>query len=172
MFTQPRVDDRNEQPYVGIRSQIAMGELPTVIPQQIGEVAAWLEQQRVEPDGPPLVRYHMCPAEVDMAAMLDIAVGWPIATVLAGNDRIIADALPAGRYASLVFTGVENGIKGNGALIAWAVAQGIHWDSWDVDKGEAFAGRVEYMLDGPDDDPNPANWKTEVAIKLADEQAG
>jgi hypothetical protein len=34
--------------------------------------------------------------------------------------------------------------------------------------GEAFGGRVEYLLDGPADDPDPANWKTEVAIKLAD----
>ena len=171
MITQPKLEDRKAQPYVGIRSQIPMQELPMVIPQRIGEVAAWLEQQSVEPDGPPLVRYHMCPASADMAGMLDIAIGWPVATALAGNDRIIADVLPAGRYASLVYTGVENGIKGNGALIEWAAAQGIQWDRWDDEKGDAFGGRVEYMLDGPEDDPNPANWKTEVAIKMADDHS-
>ena len=167
MMSQPRIEDRNEQPYVGIRSQIPMQALPTVIPQQIGEVAAWLAQQGVEPDGPPLVRYHMCPPTADMAGMLDIAVGWPVAAALAGDDRIIADALPAGRYAALVYTGVENGIKGNGALIEWAAAKGIQWDRWDDERGDAFGGRVEYMLDGPEDDPNPANWRTEVAIKVA-----
>jgi len=171
MRTEPKIENRNEQPYVGIRRQIPMHELPTVIPQHLGEVAAWLEQQRVEPDGPPLVRYHMCPASADMAGMLDIGVGWPVATALAGNERIIADVLPAGRYAALVYIGVENGIKGNGALIAWAAAQGIQWDRWDDEAGDAFGGRVEYMLDGPADDPNPANWKTEVAIKMADDQA-
>jgi effector-binding domain-containing protein len=171
MITQPAIEDRKEQPYVGIRRQIPMQALPAVIPQHIGEVAAWLQQQRVEPDGPPLVRYHVCPPSADMASMLDIAVGWPVATGLAGNDRIIADVLPAGRYVSLVYTGIENGIKGNGALIAWAAAQGIQWDRWDAELGDAFGGRVEFMLDGPEDDPDPANWKTEVAIKLADNQA-
>ena len=169
MITQPKIDDRQQQPYLGIRSQVAMGELPTIIPQQIGEVAGWLEQHGAEPAGPPIVRFHACPTTAETAAMLDIAVGWPVAATLAGNDRIIADALPAGRYASLIYTGVENGIKGNAALVDWAAAQGIKWDSWDESLGEAFGGRVEYLLDGPEDDPDPANWKTEVAIKLADE---
>jgi hypothetical protein len=87
---------------------------------------------------------------------------------LTGNGRIVADSLPAGRYAALTFTGVENGIKGNAALIDWAATQGIQWDHWDDPIGDAFSGRVEYMFDGPDDDPNPSNWRTEVAIKLAD----
>jgi effector-binding domain-containing protein len=169
MYTQPKIDDRQQQPYLGIRSQVPMRELPTIIPQQIGEVAGWLEQHGAAPAGPPIVRFHACPATAEMAAMLDIAVGWPVATAMAGNDRIIADALPAGRYASLIYTGVDNGIKGNAALIEWAAAQGLQWDSWDVGLGEAFGGRVEYLLDGPEDDPDPANWKTEVAIKLADE---
>ena len=56
-------------------------------------------------------------------------------------------------------------------LIAWAAAQGIQWDRWDAELGDAFGGRVEFMLDGPEDDPDPANWKTEVAIKLADDHA-
>jgi effector-binding domain-containing protein len=144
-----------------------MRELPTVIPQYIGVVIGWLNQQGVAPDGPPIVRYHACPTIPAPDAMLDITVGWPLATAQTGNGRITGDSLPAGRYASLVYTGVENGIEGNGALINWAVAQGIEWDHWDVPQGEGFSGRVEYMIDGPDDDPDPGNWKTEVAIKVA-----
>jgi hypothetical protein len=146
-----------------------MQELPTVIPQHIDEVAAWLEQQGVEPDGPPLIRYHVCPAIPDATAMLDIAIGWPVNHALPGSGPIIADVLPAGHYASLVYTGVENGIKGNGALIEWAEMQDIQWDRWDDAQGDAFAGRVEHLLDGPADDPDPANWDTEVAIKVADQ---
>lgn len=166
--TEPKLEDRHTQPYVGIRSQVQMQELPRVIPQYIDEVAAWLNQQGVVSVGPPIIRYHTCPSIMKPDALLDVAIGWQTDTALKGNEHIIADALPAGRYASLVFTGVENGVKGNGALIEWAAAQGIRWDSWDNEIGEAFGGRVEYMLDGPDDDPNPSNWKTEVAIKLAD----
>ena len=164
--TEPKLENCNQQPYVGIRTQVPMRELPTVIPQYIDEVMAWLGQQGVKPDGPPLIRYHACPPIPGPDAMLDIAIGWPVASTQTGNGRIIADALPAGRYASLIYTGVENGIQGNGALLEWAEKQGIEWDHWDDALGDAFEGRVEYMLDGPDDDPNPGNWKTEVAIKL------
>jgi effector-binding domain-containing protein len=166
--TDPKIEDRKEQPYVGIRSLVKMQDLGSVIPQQIGEVAAWLNQQGVKPDGPPIVRYHTCPPAMDAAARMDILVGWPVAAALNGTDRITADTLPAGRYASLIYTGVENGYEGNGVLVNWGAEQGIHWDSWEDPKGEGFAGRVEYMLDGPDDDPDPGKWKTEVAIKLAD----
>ena len=165
--TEPKLENRSEQPYVGIRSQVPMGEMPNIIPQHIDEVAGWLGQQGVEPDGPPIIRYHSCPTEASMAGMLDIAVGWPVAKPLTGNGRIVADALPAGQYASLVYTGVENGVPANGLLIDWANDNGIQWNSWDVELGEAFAGRVEYLLDGPDDDPDPANWDTEVAILTA-----
>lgn len=165
--TEPKLDNREAQPYVGIRSQVSMGEMPNVIPQHIGEVIGWLGQQGIEPDGPPIIRYHVCPTIADRAALVDMTVGWPVARLLTGNDRIAADALPAGRYASLVYTGVENGVPANGILIDWAKENGIQWNSHDVELGEAFAGRVEYLLDGPDDDPDPANWDTEVAILTA-----
>lgn len=164
-ITEPKLENRSEQHYVGIRSRVSLQDLPIVIPQYLDEVAAWLEQQGVKPDGPPLMRYHV----IDMATKLDITFGWPVAAPLRGNDRIVAEVLPAGRYASLIYTGVKNGIKGNGALIEWAQSQGIQWDRWDDANGDAFGGRVEYMLDGPEDDPDPANWKTEVAIKVADQ---
>ena len=169
-ITEPKLEDRKVQHYVGIRSHVLMKELPDVIPQHIDEVIEWLAQQGVEPDGPPLLRYHACPTIPGPDAELEISVGWPVAVTLVGNRRITADILPAGRYASLIYSGVENGIKGNAALIEWANAQGLQWDRWDAANGDAFAGRVEYMLDGPEDDPDPANWNTEVAIKLADGQ--
>ena len=166
--TEPKIEQRPAQHYVAIRSQTTMGEMSTLIPQHIDEVAAWLGQQGIEPDGAPIIRYHACPSSAMMTATLDIAIGFPISRAVTDTERIIADSLPAGRYASLVYTGVENGIAGNAALIEWANQQGIEWDSWDNQIGEAFAGRVEHLLDGPDDDPNPSNWKTEVAIKLAE----
>lgn len=165
--TAPKLEDRAALPYVGIRSQIAMQDFPSIIPQHIGEVAGWLGEQGISPSDAPIIRYHACPTVPGADALVDVTIGFPVAVPVAGDGHIIADALPAGRYASLIFTGVENGVAGNGVLIDWANANNINWDSWDDAIGEAFAGRVEHMIDGPDDDPNPSNWRTEVAIKLA-----
>ena len=44
------------------------------------------------------------------------------------DERVVADILPAGRYASLVYTGIENGIAGNAALLNWGAARGLVWD--------------------------------------------
>src|SRR5690606_36616918 len=166
-ITEPKLENREALPYAGIRSQVSMQDLPNIIPQHIGEVAEWLGQQGIDPAGPPIIRYYVCPTVADGAARVDVAVVWPVAKCVTGTDRIGPDALPAGRYASLIDTGVENGVPANGALIQWARDIHIAWNSRDVEAGEAFAGRLEHLLDGPDDDPNPSNWKTEVAIMTA-----
>ena len=166
-ITEPKLEDRSALSYVGIRSQVSMQEMPNIIPQHIDEVIAWLGQQGIEPVGPPIIRYHACPTVAAGGSLVDIAVGWPVAAPAQGDSRIEADALPAGRYASLVYTGVENGVPANGVLIEWARDNGIAWNSLDDELGEAFVGRVEHLIDGPDDDPNPSNWRTEVAILTA-----
>jgi effector-binding domain-containing protein len=167
MISEPKLEDRREQPYVGIRTQAAMQELPDVIPQLLDEVFAWLREQGVEPAGAPFIRYHV----IDMQAKLDIELGSPVASPLLGDHRVKAGVLPAGRYAALVYTGVKNGIKGNKALLDWARAKGIRWDRWDDENGDAFGARYESFLTDPADEPDPAKWETEVAIRLADEQA-
>jgi effector-binding domain-containing protein len=165
MITQPKLEDRNEQHYAGIRTEVPMEQLPNVIPQLLGEVFAWLGKQGITPAGAPFIRYHV----IDMKAKLDIELGVPVAATLPGDGHISAGVLPAGRYASLIYTGVMNGIEGNRALLDWAKAKGITWDRWDTDKGDAFRSRIESYLTDPNVEPDPAKWETEVAIKLADD---
>jgi hypothetical protein len=81
---------------------------------------------------------------------------------------VAAEVLPAGRYAALIYRGVQNGIAGNAALLAWGAAQGLQWDQWSTPQGDAFGGRVEFFLTEPDVEPDPAQWETEVAIRLID----
>lgn len=164
--TQPELQDRSEQPYAGIRTRVSAEEMGSgIIPRLIDEVFTWLQAQQIAPAGPPFMRYYV----IDMAARMDIEIGWPVAAPVASEGRVAAGVLPAGRYASLVYTGVQNGVAGNKALIDWAAENGIHWDRWDDPNGDAFRARVETFLTGPDDDPDPGNWDTEVAIKLADD---
>ncbi len=166
MMTKPKLEDRTEQHYVGIRTQVPMKALRKVIPQLHGEVFAFLDKQGVDPAGAPFIRYHV----IDMEALLDIEMGVPVATPISGDERVSAGVLPAGRYAALVYTGVRNGIKGNKALLDWGAEQGLVWDRYASDRGDGFGGRIESYLTDPADEPNRARWETEVAIRLADEQ--
>jgi effector-binding domain-containing protein len=164
--TEPKLDNRTEKHYAGIRKVVTMQEMGSgLIPQLIGEVFAWLGKNGIEPQGAPFMRYYV----IDMAENMDIEIGVPVATPVTGDGRVNPGILPGGRYASLVYTDVTKGYEGNKVLVDWAKEKGIKWDRWDDPKGDAFRSRYEIFLDGPDDDPNPANWKTEVAIKLADQ---
>jgi len=167
MITEPQVEDREAQPYVGRRTQATLAELPTVIPQRLGEVLAWLNRQGVAPAGAPFIRYHI----IDMAGHLDVELGVPVAGRLAGTDGIQASVLPAGRYATLRYTNIARGIEANAALLAWGTAQGLVWDTWAAPHGDGFGARLESFLTDPAAEPDPTRWETEVAIRLADATA-
>lgn len=156
---EPKLDQRPQQDYAGIRMRVPASEFPTVIPATIDELFGWLGQHGIALAGPPLMRYHV----IDMPGIMDIELGILVAKPVEGDDRVKPNVIPAGKYASLIYTGLD-GYPGNKALIEWAQEQGIEWDRWDDPAGDAFKSRVEFFLTGPDDDPNPDNWETEVAI--------
>src|SRR5258706_15421728 len=114
-MTEPKLDNRNEQPYMGIRTQVPAKEFSKVIPELHSEVMAWMRKQGINPSGAPFMRYHV----INMPGLMDVEMGWPVAKALTGDGRITAGVLPAGNYASLVYTGVKNGIGGNKALLEW-----------------------------------------------------
>jgi effector-binding domain-containing protein len=163
MIGEPKLEDRNEQQYVGIRTQTSVPGLKDVIPQLLDELFAWLGQRGIAPAGAPLNRFHV----INMEALMDVELGIPVATAVAGDGRVAPGVLPAGRYAALIYTGVMNGIEGNKALIEWGRKEGLAWDRWDVANGDAFACRYESFLTDPAEEPDPAKWETEVAIKVA-----
>jgi len=166
MITKPKLEDRPEQHYVGIRAGVPMRQFKQIIPQVLNELFAWLGKQGVEPAGAPFMRYHV----INMAGSMDVELGVPIATAVPGDARVSPGVLPAGRYATLVYSGVT-GIKGNKALIEWAMKNDITWDRWDDEHGDAFRARVEYFLTDPAEQPDKKKWETEVAIKVTDDHA-
>ena len=164
MIGKPKIEERAAQPYVGIRTQVPIRKFRTVIPRLLDEVFTWLKERNIAPDGPPFMRHHV----INMEALMDIALAVPVAEAIEGDDRVVGGELPAGRYAALIYTGVKNGIKGNGALLEWGAQQGLQWDRWDDESGEAFGARIEWFLTDPDNEPDDTKWETEVAIRLAE----
>ena len=168
MITEPKIEDRDDQHYVGIRTQVTMQELGKLLPPLWGEVYGWLAKQGLKPAGAPLWRYRV----IDMAAKLEIDVGVPVATPVTADNRITADTLPAGRYATIVYTGPYEGLmQATADLLAWAQNKGVVWDKWTTgSQGEGWRGRIEHYLTDPREEPNSAKWQTELAFKLADDQ--
>ncbi len=164
MLTEPKLEVRKQQPYVGIRSQVAMQELGSVLPPLSGEVFAWLEKKGLQPAGPPLWRY----LTVDMERKLEFDVGVPVASAHSGEGRILADFLPAGRYVTALHTGHPDELEqATAVLLAWAENRGIEWKM----DGERWGGHVEWYLSDPGIEPDMHKWKTELAFLTVDHMA-
>lgn len=160
----PKIDFRPERSYMGLRTQVPLKGMFSVVDRLRKELARWFEQQGLDPAGPPFLRYHV----IDMAGVMDIEVGAPVVTALPDDGRVQAGLLPAGRYASLIYVG--HGLTGNKALLGWASANGLAWDRWDDPRGDAFRARYETYLTDPQIEPRKTKWEVEVAIKLLDQR--
>jgi len=66
--------NRDEQPYVGIRTQATLGEWPRVN-ALLGALFKWLEDRQVRPAGPPSYRYRTVGDEREP---FDVEVGVPV----------------------------------------------------------------------------------------------
>ena len=45
-----------------------------------------------------------------------------------------------------------------------------HVTVWAAETGDGFGARLESFLTDPQEEPDPAKWETQVAIRLADDQ--
>lgn len=165
MLSDPKQEQRNEQPYVAVRKDVTMDSLESTLPPLIHEVSAWLDKQGVEPAGPPFFRYLV----IDMAAELTIDTGWPVDADVPADDRFRIDAFPAGRYVTALHTGPFDELEqATAELLAWADDNGIVWDVRNGSKGDEWAARAEFYLSNPDEEPDPEKWQTELAFKVRD----
>ena len=158
----PKIEKRPKITYMGIRTIAPFKGMFKVVGQIADELNEWVGKNKVKASGPPFLRYHV----IDMRGAMDISYCVPVRKVLPDDGRVKADFLPAGKYASLVFSG--GGVSGNRALIEWVRAQGLHFDRWDTEQGDNFRGRYETYLTDPNVEPRKSRWQIEVAIKLAD----
>ena len=157
-ITEPRRETRAEQPYVAIRRDVTMGEIPTVLPPLHDVLAGWLAARGVRASGPPFFRYLV----IDMAGLLSIEVGFPVASPMAGDDGVTSGVLPGGTYVTTIHHGHPVGLEAaTGDLLAWAQAEGIVWDKEPQGRGEAWRSRIEWYLD---DGGDMADWDTELAF--------
>ncbi len=163
MIGEPKIDERTEQHYLGIRIQAPYNGMFGHINKQFPRLNKWLKQHNITPAGAPFLRYHV----IDMSGEMDIEAGVLVATPLPGDDLVKPGILPAGRYASLIYVGL--GLAANKALLAWIGSNNLRLDRWAAPKGDASGCRYEAYLTDPKIEPRKKHWEIELAMKLAKE---
>ena len=166
MLSQPKLEQRPAQPYVAIRTAVSI-PFGKYLPPLWTKVSEWLTRQGVTDFGPAIIRY----LTTDMSKKLDIEVGFLVNQPLTGDSQVIADALPEGRYATLLYTGPYRGngvFKANVALVGWAQANKIAWNTSDKNGVEWWNGRAEIYLTDPMKEKNTSKYQTELAFMVAD----
>ncbi len=158
----PKIEKRPKLTYMGMRAIAPFKGMSKEIRKLANEVNAWVAEKKIKTAGPPFLRYHV----IDMRGSMDISFCVPVKKALPDDGNIKADFVPAGKYASLIYSG--GGIAGNRALIEWVRAQGLDFDRWDTEQGDNFRGRYETFLTDPKIKPRRSKWQIEVAIKLMD----
>jgi effector-binding domain-containing protein len=164
MNSEPVIERRPAHPYAAIRLQVPIPFGKYLTPAW-SRVDRWLAHQG-KSHGPAIIRY----LTTDMSAKLDMDVGFVVDRSIRGGDGILAGVLPAGRYATLIYTGTYRGkgvYKANVALIQWAQANGIVWKTSKVDAEQWWDSRVEWYFNNPETDPDPTKYRTELTFRVA-----
>jgi hypothetical protein len=165
MPLQPKLQQRAAVPYLAIPCQVTELGVAAAVDTAFTELFRWLGKQGVEAAGPPFIRY----LEVDLhGEPLELEVGVPVADDVSGDERVQADALPAGRYVAFLHAGpyrhaTEPDLAAaRVAMQDWAMRQGVVLDSRTTDRGSAWGSYVERYLIGPVDEPDYSKWETEL----------
>jgi effector-binding domain-containing protein len=158
----PRVVERPEQDYLGIRVVTPFRGMLSKRNELIDELGAWLVERGVDDVGLFFLRLHV----IDMAGPMDIEVGVTTPGPLDGGGRVQPAKLPAGRYASLTYR--NHSLRANRALIEWAAGEGLTFDRRDVAEGDHFGCRYEAFRTDPRTEPRKTKWEVELNFRLAD----
>jgi effector-binding domain-containing protein len=142
-----------------------MNDIPVVLPPLIGEVGAWLQKNNITPAGPPFFQYR-CVGEKNN---MEVAVGFPVAEKIKGDNHVMGGSFPAGRYAVVTHIGEYMNLKDTHMFLqSWVDKSQLKEVRKYTQDGVEWGSRAESYITDYRDFPNPEDWKTEVSFLLAD----
>jgi effector-binding domain-containing protein len=158
---QPQIEQRAAQPYLAVAATVRMADFPAAIDQGFATLFPWLAGHALAPSGPPFIRY----LRVEMDGELAVELAAPVGAATPGDDGVLGDVLPAGRYVTLMHIGpYDRLVQANADVQAWASERGLRFAM----DGPIWRGRVERYLTDPRAEPDSSRWQTEVAYLLDD----
>ena len=137
-----------------IRLRIPCEECPEHFGPAVQELFAELGRQGIAPTG-PLFDHHFSAPDTHF----DFEIGVPVSKPVTPNGRVIPSERPASRAVKAVLVGgYEQLPEAWPEFMQWIDAQGLKTatDFWQV------------FAKGPESDPDPATWRTELIRALND----
>jgi effector-binding domain-containing protein len=153
MLDAPQIVRTASQPAAIIRLTIPRAEIRNVMGPGHAELMDTLAAQGIAPAGPWFSHHLRMDPEV-----FDFEIGVPVTAPVAPTGRVRPGQLPAATVARTVYHGPYEGLGDAwGEFVAWIAAEG-HTPAPDL---------WECYTAGPESDPDPANWRTELIRPLA-----
>ena len=94
------IKEQAAQPTLTIRTRASVGDLPKVLGKVYGAIVHYLGELGEQPAGAPFAAYY----NMDMEN-LDVEIGFPVSSKLAGKGDIKASEIPGGMVATCLYTG-------------------------------------------------------------------
>ena len=151
MATQCEIVQRPAQLTLSVRTRTSVDQLPALMGQVFGAIAAYLGELGQFPAGAPYAAYY----NMNMQD-LDVEIGFPVPAALAGKDQIQPGEVPGGAAASCVHVGPYDRVsQAYEALQAFVAEQGR----------EPTGVAYEFYLNDPSEVP-PEELQTQVVMPL------
>lgn len=131
---------------------VELAEIGPWVSAAFGRVAAALASQRIQPTGPPYVRYFPLGDR-----RFRVEAGFPVQQRIDSQADVTPATLPAGPVLVTVHAGSYDSVSESYERIdSWASERGVTTSSspWEV-----------YLTD-PSANPDPSTWRTEVFVPV------
>lgn len=154
----PQVGDRHAQPYLAIRANGPMQQLPQFAPGNFERLHNFMRKNGVEA-GEGFFRYRAFRED----GSVELDVGTTTGRAVGGGGEVFADTLPAGRYASATYTGPYDRLYDAFCMLnGWVTARGLAVAGED----DAPECQVEIYRISPAQEADPVRWETDLLLKI------
>ncbi len=144
--------DLPEQTLLAIQRIFAPADIAHVLGEILPTVYQFVMESGIDIAGAPVCRYKEWTKE-----QATVEAGLPITGNARPEGEIILSSIPAGRYASVIHRGSYDTVDhAHQAIEKWLQRQGLTADA-DV---------FEIYLTDPDEQPDPAEWQTQVMRRV------
>lgn len=165
MLTLPVIIDRAAEVYAFVPFTVRMDQMKTPADEGFPKLFGYLEQSGINPTGAAFFNYR----RIDMANTLDVEAGVTVERAGIDGEGVVFATTPAGRFVTLDWHGPYDELEQVTAmLIGWVRLMGLAFDMREAPEGDYFACRLEIYETDPSETPDPQDWVTRLAFKLAD----